>query len=279
MAELTGQPQVSRPSRPPLREWLLRFIDWEGDPRAWLDTLPGVLLHLSDAWARRHRPNVVLVHYDDLLSDLDGTMRRLSGLLGIAVDEARWPALVHAATFDAMRARLSAPDGTLGVLKDPAAFFRHGASGDGRGAPDARASSPTTAPASPPWRRPTCWPGSIATSRREGRSSRLVPRREAARSGQPLNREQPRRSWVQVDGGVRDRPQRRRRAGGGDRSRQRVAHRLRLARLGHDGEHPPGAQERRDGHGDGVGRDGVQPGEVAFVAPAACGRPRRARPP
>jgi aryl sulfotransferase len=131
MAELTGQPQVSPLSRPPLREWLLRFIDWQGDARAWLDTLPGVLLHLSDAWARRHQPNVVLVHYDDLLSDLDATMRRLSGLLEIAVDEDRWPALVHAATFDAMRERLSTPDGTLGVLKDPAAFFRHGTSGEG----------------------------------------------------------------------------------------------------------------------------------------------------
>jgi aryl sulfotransferase len=132
LAELTGQPQVRRPPRPPLHEWLLGFIDWEGDPRARLDTLPGVLWHLSDAWARRHRPNVVLVHYDDLLSDLDGSMRRLSGLLGIPVDEARWPALVRAATFTAMRAAMSAPDGTLAVLQDPAAFFRHGASGDGR---------------------------------------------------------------------------------------------------------------------------------------------------
>jgi hypothetical protein len=89
------------------------------------------MLHLSDAWARRHGPNVVLVHYDDLLTDLDGAMRRLSDLLGIPVDEARWPALVHAATFEAMRKSAYAP-GSLGVLKDPAAFFRRGASGDGR---------------------------------------------------------------------------------------------------------------------------------------------------
>jgi len=131
MAELTGQPLVRPPSRPSLHEWLRGFIDWEGDARARLDTLPGVLLHLSDAWARRHRPTVVLVHYDDLLSNLDGAMRCLSGLLGIPVDEARWPALVHAATFDAMRASLSAPD-DLGVLRDPAAFFRRGISGEGR---------------------------------------------------------------------------------------------------------------------------------------------------
>jgi hypothetical protein len=131
VAELTGQPETPRPPRPPLHEWLRGFVDWDGDPREWLDTLPGAMLHLSDAWARRHGPNVVLVHYDDLLTDLDGAMRRLSGLLGIPVDEARWPALVHAATFEAMRKSAYAP-GSLGVLKDPAAFFRRGASGDGR---------------------------------------------------------------------------------------------------------------------------------------------------
>ncbi len=131
VAELTGQPETPRTPRPPLHEWLRGFVEWDGDAREWLDTLPGTMLHLSDAWARRHGPNVVLVHYDDLLTDLDGSMRRLSGLLGIPVDEARWPALVHAATFTAMRDGANAPGGP-GVLKDPAAFFRRGASGEGR---------------------------------------------------------------------------------------------------------------------------------------------------
>ena len=75
----------------------------------------------------------MLVHYDDLVTDLDGAMRRLAEVLGVPVDEERWPALVHAATFDAMRDRaaVSAPAGDLGVLKDPTAFFRRGVSGDG----------------------------------------------------------------------------------------------------------------------------------------------------
>ena len=105
MAELTGHPERDFPRQPPLHEWLLRFIDWEGDARGWLDTLPGTMLHLSDAWARRHDANVVLVHYDDLLADLDGSVRRLARLLGIPVDEALWPAMVRAATFESMRAR------------------------------------------------------------------------------------------------------------------------------------------------------------------------------
>ena len=132
MAELTGRPERERPPRPPLHQWLVQFVDWQGDARRWLDTLPGAMLHLSDAWARRHDSNVVLVHYDDLVADLDGSMRRLAGLLGCAVDEGRWPALVQAATFASMRADAGAPDAGLGVLKDPAAFFRRGRSGEGR---------------------------------------------------------------------------------------------------------------------------------------------------
>jgi aryl sulfotransferase len=132
MAELTGRPQSARPPQPSLHEWLLRFVDWDGDARAHLDTLPGAMLHLSDAWARRHDANVVLVHYDDLVADLDGSMRRLAGLLGIPVDEALWPALVRAASFESMRADARSPDAGLGVLKDPAAFFRRGTSGEGR---------------------------------------------------------------------------------------------------------------------------------------------------
>ena len=133
--ELTGAPEPETPPepRPPLHEWLVGFVEWDGDPRAWLDTLPGQMLHLRDAWSRRTAPNVVLLHYDDLLADLDGSMRSLAGRLGTQVDESLWPELVHAATFDEMRHRSMtfAPD-TLGVLKDPVAFFRHGTSGDGR---------------------------------------------------------------------------------------------------------------------------------------------------
>ena len=135
MAELTGQPKRPRGSRPPLHEWLVEFVEWEGDPRAPgnLDTLPGIMLHLSDAWARRHEPNVVLLHYDDLIDDLDSAMRGVAARLDISVDETRWPSLVQAATFGAMRAdsRVLAPAG-MGILKDPEAFFRHGVSGDGR---------------------------------------------------------------------------------------------------------------------------------------------------
>ena len=65
--------------------------------------------HATDAWGRRHRPNIVLVHYDDLAADLEGEMRRLAARLGIAVPEAKWPVIVvRAAGFAAMRAHAGA---------------------------------------------------------------------------------------------------------------------------------------------------------------------------
>lgn len=85
--ELTGQAEPPQPSGPPepLHDWLLEWVDEDVDPREELDSLPGAMWHLSDAWGRRGEPNVVLVHYEDLSSDLDGRMRDLAATLGIAV--------------------------------------------------------------------------------------------------------------------------------------------------------------------------------------------------
>jgi aryl sulfotransferase len=133
--ELTGQHEPPAPvtSRRPLHEWLRWWIEEDADPREHMDSLPGVLWHVSDAWGRREASNVVLMHYTDLADDLEAEMRRLARVLRIDIDETAWPRLVHAATFTAMRARAAelAPD-AAGVLKDRAAFFRRGSSGAGR---------------------------------------------------------------------------------------------------------------------------------------------------
>jgi aryl sulfotransferase len=134
MRELTGQPdsESTTDHRPPLHQWLLGWIEQDVDPKDSLDSLPGVLWHLTDAWERRATQNVVLVHYDHLVNDLDAEMRRLAGRLGISVPEETWPTLVEAATFAQMRSRADsvAPDPS-GILKDHAAFFRRGSSGAG----------------------------------------------------------------------------------------------------------------------------------------------------
>ena len=56
-------------------------------------------------WRARERKNVLLAHYNDLLADLDGEMRRIAAFLSIDVDESVWPSLVEAATFDDMKRR------------------------------------------------------------------------------------------------------------------------------------------------------------------------------
>jgi aryl sulfotransferase len=76
--------------------------------RLWLssDGLPSPSFFELEAgyWAQRHRPNVLLVHYNDLKVDLNTEMRRIAAFLEITVDEAVWPSLVAAATFESMRA-------------------------------------------------------------------------------------------------------------------------------------------------------------------------------
>lgn len=54
-------------------------------------------------WAARRQANVLMVHYADLLADLDGEMRRIADFLEIVTAPALWPDLVHAAKFEQMR--------------------------------------------------------------------------------------------------------------------------------------------------------------------------------
>jgi aryl sulfotransferase len=124
-----ADPETANGSLPPLRDWLRAWItrnDWEPD------SLHRLIWHLRDAWTRRHEPNVVLLHYADLSTDLAGEMRRLAALLGISVPAERWPGLVRAAGFREMRARADhlIPRGNT-PPKDTRSFFRQGTSGSG----------------------------------------------------------------------------------------------------------------------------------------------------
>ncbi len=135
---LLGEPQTpaetSPAVRPDARQALLNWIEDSRSPQESMDSLRGVMAHLSEAWDRRHEPNVVLVHYRDLSDDLEGEMRRLADSLGIAVPERGWPALVHAARFESMSARADelVPDERAGILKSNQRFFRSGESGQWR---------------------------------------------------------------------------------------------------------------------------------------------------
>src|ERR1700733_3840785 len=123
--QLAGQPEPAGPPppRPPLHDWLTGWIHEDTTPQQQMDSLPGVMWHLSDAWARRDQPNIVLVHYQDLSADLDGEMHRLAERLDISVPPQTWPSLVQAATFGHMRDNAERLTGPPVIIKDSRMFF------------------------------------------------------------------------------------------------------------------------------------------------------------
>lgn len=133
LAELVGDPELAKPIQlPELDEWLGEWIESEASPQEGLDSFNGVFHHVTDAWNRRDESNVVLVHYADLLHDLNGEMKRIAGLLGFDLTGEEIDELADAATFTSMRANgdALAPDPS-GVLTDKRSFFRSGGSGAG----------------------------------------------------------------------------------------------------------------------------------------------------
>jgi aryl sulfotransferase len=96
--------RVGAPIEPPpadIRRYWRDWMDRDGHPfwpfwdniRSW--------------WAIRHLPNVLIVHFNDLKSDMEGEMRRIARFLDIRIDEARWPDIVRYCGFDWMKQNAS----------------------------------------------------------------------------------------------------------------------------------------------------------------------------
>ena len=114
-----------------------RFWGWVDNPKSPTDETSSLLCalhHHETFWNERSAPNVVMLHYDDLKTDLEGQMRALADRLGISVSEARWPELVDAATFERMRdnATKVVPNAEISLWHDNAEFFHRGTSGQWR---------------------------------------------------------------------------------------------------------------------------------------------------
>ena len=108
--------------------WMTRSLfDWETDGWPFWSHHH----HASSFWPHRDLPNVLLVHYADLLADLDGQMRRVADFVGVDVAEESWPALVEAARFESMRREAMRNEGGLGLAFEGGAgrFFHKGTNG------------------------------------------------------------------------------------------------------------------------------------------------------
>ncbi len=126
---------VAPPPRPASqRQRFWRWVDDDTPPTELGSSLLRTLHHLQTFWDAPDGVDVVMLHFDDLRTDLEGRMRTLADRLGIPVPERRWSELVNAATFDQMRARaaLTAPDAQNGIWHDNQRFFHCGRSGQWR---------------------------------------------------------------------------------------------------------------------------------------------------
>jgi aryl sulfotransferase len=81
---------------------------WDGDVHGffaqWIaDAM--MFRHVLTYWERRHAPNLLFVHFNDLKADLAGQMRRIAEFLELRVPESAWPSVVERCSFEAMQAR------------------------------------------------------------------------------------------------------------------------------------------------------------------------------
>ncbi|KAG2501006.1 hypothetical protein HYH03_000827 [Edaphochlamys debaryana] len=109
------------------------FLNWlRGDGAPWWPYFS----HVRSWWQARHLPNVMLVHFANLRSDLAGEGRRIAAFLGIQVPEERWPAVLEHCSMDWMRAHpeVSVPGAGKSYKDGPAGFIFQGTNGRWRDA-------------------------------------------------------------------------------------------------------------------------------------------------
>ena len=110
----------------PTRDVHELFARWIADPPQ--------LAHFSTFWPLRAEPNVRILHFNDLLSDLPGQMRQLADWLGIEVDDDAWPRVVDRCSLDEMRAASTTDENFDDQFRGGATtFFNKGTNGRWKG--------------------------------------------------------------------------------------------------------------------------------------------------
>ncbi len=101
------------------RNWMTRGShEWETDGFPYWSHLD----HALSFWKYKDLPNIMMLHYADLLSDLDGEMRRIADYLQIDVPDEHWDDVVKRCTF----AEVKKNPGTV-VGEEIGLFFEGGA--------------------------------------------------------------------------------------------------------------------------------------------------------
>ena len=111
------------------RNWITRnTFEWEiGGYPYWSH-----LSHALTYWDYRHLPNIMMLHFNDLLADLDGEMRRIADYLEIAVPVEHWDDVVSRCRFKTVKkdpSKVVGPDIELGFKGGADTFINKGSNG------------------------------------------------------------------------------------------------------------------------------------------------------
>lgn len=82
------------------REWITQgWFAWESEGYPYW----GNLHHTQTWWNYRHLPNILFVHYNDLLANLAGEIQRIADFLQIPLNAEALPAIIQAVSLETMR--------------------------------------------------------------------------------------------------------------------------------------------------------------------------------
>lgn len=92
--------------------------------------------HISSWWAIRNLPNVLLLHFNDMKTDLKGSIKRVAKFLDIAIAPEILPRIVEHCSFEYMKAHASevAPRGGMMWKGGATTFINKGSNGRWRDA-------------------------------------------------------------------------------------------------------------------------------------------------
>jgi len=123
---VAGAPSTDLPDDP-----LQHFRVWANPDAEGLQTLRYLVHHLASFWDQRHRPEIAMFHYQDLLDDPAGQITRLAEFLSIDLSDGQAEEFAAAASFQQMKRRADelAPNTDIGIWLDNKSFFHQGTSG------------------------------------------------------------------------------------------------------------------------------------------------------
>jgi aryl sulfotransferase len=133
IAEANGWPPEAQPPPPPedpadfYRQWIGHAEGGEPGPFDELNFFDYEMTY----WRERARPNLLLVHFNDLKADLAGEIRRISDFLDIPTPDAVLQEIAEAARFESMKSDGAALLAKIDLLFDRGAerFLNKGTNG------------------------------------------------------------------------------------------------------------------------------------------------------